>query len=568
MTPESPGKKWDTLSLLAAVFLIDLLLIWAAWTAIDGDPALLREKLPRWTVVSLHACLSLFLVGCALCIASKRSVLTHVSKSGWIKLFGILVVAAVLVFAVVPKTNRIYYDEHIYENIAQSIAFSGEARMADHAEAENEIYTLFSSHYNKQPIAHPYLLSLFFRIFGVSESTAHLANILVYLVGVFAVFMVGVVLFDSERVGLFAGLFFALTPMVLLWSGAVSAEPLATVSAALAIVAVGFYIKSPSVSSMLLLVSSLGFAANVRPESLLLIAVAYFLLISFRPSELRESRFYWLSLLLLGCVLAELLHLFVMRGESWGSAGEKLSTTGFLDILSVNGPFYFKNERFPLVFSLVAVFGVFFGGNWKSTLGVLLWFLFSWGIFLFFYAGSYNYGADVRFSVVSAAPLAVLAGLGTSRFLDIKVFRKKSSTVGAVVVLAILLSWVWFLPLISRIGNEAFQSRNDVACARSFAEALPSKSLVLTHNPGMWLVWGKNAAQLSIGTTAPARIKEDFFARYPGGVYLHWNYWCNVPNPEQNYFCDAFSGDFVRETVEECAPGDYRYVLYRLQKKV
>ena len=63
------------------------------------------------------------------------------------------------------------------------------------------------------------------------------------------------------------------------------------------------------------------------------------------------------------------------------------------------------------------------GGGWPGA-GIrrlalpglfLLWFLMFWGIFLFFYAGSYKYGADVRFALVSFMPLAVLAGLGADR---------------------------------------------------------------------------------------------------------------------------------------------------------
>ena len=34
-----------------------------------------------------------------------------------------------------------------------------------------------------------------------------------------------------------------------------------------------------------------------------------------------------------------------------------------------------------------------------------------------FYAGSYNYGADVRYSLMTYPPIAVLAGLGAARLV-------------------------------------------------------------------------------------------------------------------------------------------------------
>ena len=40
------------------------------------------------------------------------------------------------------------------------------------------------------------------------------------------------------------------------------------------------------------------------------------------------------------------------------------------------------------------------------------YFLLFFGIALLFYAGSYNYGADVRYSLMTYPPLAILGGLG------------------------------------------------------------------------------------------------------------------------------------------------------------
>ena len=70
------------------------------------------------------------------------------------------------------------------------------------------------------------------------------------------------------------------------------------------------------------------------------------------------------------------------------------------------------NIRYPALFTACALIGLFAGGRYLKKLPVLVWFVLTWGIFLFFYAGSYNYGADVRYSVVSTAPLAVLEGAG------------------------------------------------------------------------------------------------------------------------------------------------------------
>ena len=87
------------------------------------------------------------------------------------------------------------------------------------------------------------------------------------------------------------------------------------------------------------------------------------------------------------------------------------------------------------------------------------------------------------------------------------------------------------------MGEEAWAAREDVAFARAFASRLPANSLVLTHNPNMFLLWGTSAAQASIAATEAEYVRAVYFPRYRGGVYFHWNFWCNVNDPVQRQFC-------------------------------
>ena len=82
---------------------------------------------------------------------------------------------------------------------------------------------------------------------------------------------------------------------------------------------------------------------------------------------------------------------------------------------------------------------------------IALWFALFWGVFLPFYAGSYKYGADVRFALVSFMPLAVLAGYGAGAIRD-ALGRPRGE---ALLTLVVLLSWMTFLPSIRLEGQEA-----------------------------------------------------------------------------------------------------------------
>jgi hypothetical protein len=191
-----------------------------------------------------------------------------------------------------------------------------------------------------------------------------------------------------------------------------------------------------------------------------------------------------------------------------------------------------------------------------------------WTIFLFFYAGSYNYGADVRYSLMSYVPIAVLAGAGIRRLthaLDaVHRGRWSDRAILAATIAVILAQSMYYLPLVRATGEEAWAARADVKYAKAFAERLPPNAIVLTHNPSMFHIWGINAAQLSLAMSDTAFVSEALHRRFAGGVYVHWSFWCNVNDPTQVAFCRSVLARFPHELVEARREREYEYALYRL----
>lgn len=561
------AKLLKSLSIANIVVFATMLLIVAVCLLLSKPPLALQHHLARVSVLTLNACYTLLGLGFLCYLIKTKGIALRISKMSCLCLLPLFVLAFFLVSLVAPQTNRIFYDEHIYQSIAQSIAETGHALLCNVCEAEGGEFKPLVQSYNKQPIGHPYYLSLFFRVFGVSEHSAHAANILAYLLGILFVYAAAFFLLNSETAALFAGLFYALTPMLVLWSATTAAEPTAACTSALAVFAAALYLREANIPTLLLFGASSSLAVYQRPESILMLPVLSVLLLLNRPQELMTPRFYLLALLTILLISPEILHLITVSGENWGASGEMFSRAAFIDNFKVNGLFYLSNIRFPLSFTIFAIIGSLFGGKLKIKLPLLLWFMFSFGVFLPFYAGSYDYGADVRFSVLTAAPLAILAGWGVRVSCSWLSSKVSPRAVLAFLAGVIFLSWIKFIPLVSSIGLEAKQAREDVECSRRFAEALPENSLVLTHNPNIWLLWGRNAAQLSLAREAKHRVHGKFFTQYPGGVYFHLNFWCQVPDPLQNSLCeDAFS--YYETTLfSECKPGETRYALYRLSAK-
>jgi len=52
--------------------------------------------------------------------------------------------------------------------------------------------------------------------------------------------------------------------------------------------------------------------------------------------------------------------------------------------------------------------------------------------------------------------------------------------------------------------------------------------------------------------------------RYSGGVYLHWDFWCGVPDAVQREFCERALAAAPFEVVREYRERDWRFAFYRL----
>ncbi len=282
-------------------------------------------------------------------------------------------------------------------------------------------------------------------------------------------------------------------------------------------------------------------------------------------------------------------HFYAMSGQSWGAEGAKFAITHLLKNITPNGFYYLNNVDFPVLFTLLAAVGLVAGRKKEllPRLMILLWFFIFWGIFLFFYAGSYKYGADVRFALVSFMPLAVLGGIGAEVLRRSGTGCQRSVTgagscadggsagvdtsptrlsVSAVLILVLIVSWLKFLPLIRLVGQEGWGARYDHAYAREFIKKIPNRAIVLTHIPTMFLLWGQNAIQTYAGNNNPDIIR-DLMNRYGGHVYFHQSYWCNSIDVANRAICDGIKQRYNLEPVATAREQANEYGLYRMTFK-
>ena len=561
-----PGRDPALQAALCSLLYVGLLGVLVGWLRHSGDGVVRSLHLPRLSMLALETGFGLLLLAAAWAIPGARSLLRGVPRWTAIAICLLAVAGWGMARHVAPRESRIFYDEQIYMNIGQSMAYARSATSCDDGRAEYGEYAIVSGQYNKQPNGYPYLVSLMFRVFGLSEWAGMNLNNVLFAASILLVFAVGFLLFEDWRAGLFAAAVHALTPKTIVWSNTAAAEPATMTFALLAVASVIVHARLRTLPSLCLATAALAFGVQFRPESIFLLPISALLLLVVAPGEFRKLRTYWAGAALFALLIPHFAHLWVVRQEPWGAETEQ-ARLGFVFLdrtLSTNIGYLLANREYPVLFTLLAAFSLGTRGMHLRKAVVGLWFALTFGIFLLFYAGSFEYGNDDRFALISAAPLAILAGLGASRIARALERRRVSAGAAACLACAVLVAaFTQVAPTVRAVNEEAWEARADVHAARDFAALLPPDSLVLTHNPNMFLIQGKNAAQLFFVETDPARMRW-YMDRFSGGVYFHFNYWCNVADAHLDGLCELVCRWFECEVIVDRRMRNYRYALIRL----
>jgi hypothetical protein len=556
VTDRAPfGRTWVAVALAWAVSIGAL----AAWL-LGTSTGTLREHLKVGQFWSLELCLFLGVI-CGAWIL--KGVFRELDRADFTRMAILAVAAISLTVFVAPRTNRIFYDEQIYQSVGQNLADLKLAQVCNEGGVQDGRLKCASGEYNKQPYAYPHLLSVAYRLTGVHGTTAFAMNAAAMAAIVCAVYVLVWLLFRDRTAALFAGLVLALTPHQILWSATAAVEPTASLAAVLALVCAAYYANTGGAVALGAVVVSAAYAIQFRPESVLVLPVAGLLAWPRLRLELTQPRGWWIGLLFFALTSVHLAHLFAVRHIDWGTNQARFSLAYVPGNLRVNGWFYLADERFPAVFTLLALFGLTVSAFRRERLSMALYFLLYFAIDLVFYAGSYNYGADVRYSLLTYPPIAVFAGLGAARLVP--GLMRYGLPARTVMLTAMAFLFLWYAPVVRATTEEAWAARADVRFARVFAEELPANSYVLTHNPGMFQLWGYSAGQLPLIVQNPAYVRH-LSDRYTGGVFVHWNFWCNVQDPVHPEFCRRALELGTVTLVREYRERDQRFALYRITK--
>ncbi|MFX0134194.1 MAG: hypothetical protein ACFFDN_11170, partial [Candidatus Hodarchaeota archaeon] len=159
----------------------------------------LKNQLINITFYFLEFNFLLIIIGIILNLDTFKLLYEKIDKKSGIALVSLILLGIVLTSFVAPQTHRLYYDEDIYMNVGQNLAYLHKAEMCNEGSNEYGVYQCYRGEYNKEPYGYPYFLSILYRLFGVSEELSFIFNNLIFGLTIFVFFLLGLLIFDNQH---------------------------------------------------------------------------------------------------------------------------------------------------------------------------------------------------------------------------------------------------------------------------------------------------------------------------------------------------------------------------------
>ncbi len=477
-----------------------------------------------------------------------------------------VIVAAALVVRLltVPATERVYYDEHTYMQLARGIADKGRGRVACYGVIEEQRFQCVIGSYSHWSFGWPTLLAGPLRLTGYARWTGTAINLSMSLATVVLVGLLAAAFFRNTSVWVMSAEIYASLPANQVWSRTNASEVFAAFAVALAAVAAVCFAQRPSRRLGYFMMASAAMAAQSRNEMLLVVPLVTILVASFGGRR-AVSRLWWPVGFLILLLLPQALHLgWVSRGYQPGVVG----TAGFgqqyfaRNIASVAE--YVRHEPVAFICLILASIGAFKSPTRKAALPLCLWMLFAFLPALFHFGGSYTFPGGERFFLACLPPLSLWAGAGLYALHVTLIPHVHATVLAAGWTLMFLIALRWNASHTVIVDRNTQTPREDCAFLRAALCSVPDDGLVITADPPVVIAEGKSAAMVTWVGEDIVRLQE-MVGRHPGGLYFYCapssspDHWPGGAQAE-NHVLSVVQKIIVREQI---APQGRR-VLYRL----
>ncbi len=413
---------------------------------LEGSKPILEYLIPVFLYVSLFSCLIL--------IAKNMDLIKRqfkgIRRKTWFWIL-ILVLVGLVIRILSPYFIITWYDEHSNIEVAKNIVTQGRSVLCSYQDYNLETCTFYGDTHG-----FPFILSIFFLIFGVSGQVAYAVNIIFSSLSIILIFLISYIIFKKEGTSLYASVICAFLPMFIFHSSNLEVDTLAMFFLLITFLNFLLYFKTKNFEIYLASLLSLVITIQIRFELILLILLfgIFHWVMKFDFRLIKEKKYILSYLLFLILIIPHLFHmgknafptLFYGKETGWAIGGHFLTLDHFLNNYSrvfefISGWYY------PALINVLILIGILylFKQNRRLTAFILLYIL----IFSVMYISYYQ--IYVRYWLHLLA-LSILFSVGGIYFIQKEISKRTSNKLLAfsdviILLLVVLLSSYMILNL-------------------------------------------------------------------------------------------------------------------------
>jgi len=471
----------------------------------------------------------------------------------------------------IKPTERIFFDEHLYQDEAINIIKQFNAKMCLYG--TNDTCKIFT--YYHQGITWAYIIALGYLVTGINAMhTAWNLNLIFSTLSVILIFFISFMLTKKESISLISSFFYATTPLVLIWARTGGAETSLVFFSLLSILSLLIWLKTKNKKILVLLISSIVFAAQGKVEGVFILPILAAFYFAFSKVNIKEL--LKISLIVILLLIPAFIYLFIQyQQDSFGAAeNKKFSLDYFFQNIKTNSLFWFNyyqngtpiqtqnvNNMLLPIFAILSIFTKDKEVR-KKVFVVFLWFIIPFLIYASFYAGSVLYGVDNRFMLSCVAPLVILASFGILNVYEFlyKKLKSYSTYIIAILLIAYIYLFQQLLPYIVVDPTQIWEANDARIYVFDFVlkhySEIPKDCYFVSYVPGFFRTLGRNAL-----------YTENLLYLYKTNelngkcLVFDYGYWCIVP-PFHDTTCKAILKSYKLQPITNLTLPDNRTLAF------
>jgi hypothetical protein len=441
------------------------------------------------------------------CRAEIASAARAAGKRAWLPIGATVAMALFARLALVPATERLYYDEHTYLQLARGIAAEGRARVAGYGVLRNGIYHCEIGYYSHWSLGWPTALAAGFRLTGVARWTGRAMNLVLSLSSAILVALVAALLFPGTRAWVAATAIYASLPANQIWSRTSVSEVFAAFAAILAVLPAVLFARSPNRRLGCFLAVSAALAAGTRNEMILLLPVCALFVLALGGRK-RLAAAVWPGVIAIGLLWPQAAHLgYISRSYDASLVAGSGFSIGYVPRNAASVVQYLRGE--PLVLAAIVLAAI---GTSRARMGGSAWPLWTWLVCALLapmahFGGSYAFPGGERFTLAWLPPLSLAAACGLYAFhhsIGPRLPRRLPAAGWSLLYVAVL--WTAGAHA-AREDVKMAVPRRDLAFLREALRSIPRDAVVVSSDPPAVIAEGHSAAFLPWAGAEAGRLK-------------------------------------------------------------